>query len=117
MRKETLRDIWDDEEFAVYAMRLVGVIGPTELPSEQDLAVAVSLTRDELILENALEALEKHYGGATESSPCAVAFEGKLPAGNFVWWRPGGGDYEAAIEQSRWERRQAKTVCKAEQNG
>jgi hypothetical protein len=51
-------------------MRLLGVISAKELPSEEDLAVAVNVILYELIFENALQALEKHYGGAAESSPC-----------------------------------------------
>jgi hypothetical protein len=46
-------------------MRLLGVIGAEELPSAEDLAVALSVIRDALTFENALEALEKHYSGAT----------------------------------------------------
>ena len=47
--------------------RLLDVIGAEELPCEEDLAVAVCLTRDELIFENALEVLEKHYSGSAQS--------------------------------------------------
>jgi hypothetical protein len=53
---KTIRDIWDHEEWAIDAMRLLGVIGPEELSSEEDLAVAVNVIGDELIFENALAA-------------------------------------------------------------
>jgi hypothetical protein len=56
----------DPIKLAVYAMRLLGVIGAEELPSEEDLTVAVNVIHDELIFENALALLEKHYSGGNE---------------------------------------------------
>jgi hypothetical protein len=69
-----IRPFLDDEEFAIYAMRLAGGLGPEELPGAEDLAQAILLTRDHLILQNALQALERHYtsGGRTAEAPETV---------------------------------------------
>jgi hypothetical protein len=62
-----IRPYRDDKEFAIYIMRLSGALGPEELPGEEDLAQAVLLTRDALIVQNALRSLEQHYCGGQES--------------------------------------------------
>jgi hypothetical protein len=58
-----IRLFWDDKEFAICAMRLIGALGPEETPGPEDLAVAIAVTRDEFIVQNARRALEKHYSG------------------------------------------------------
>ena len=73
------RPCWDDEEFAIYAMRLIGALGPQELPSPEDLAVAVAVTRDELIFQNPLEALEKHYSGCGRTAEAPEPAEESAP--------------------------------------
>jgi hypothetical protein len=66
----TIRPFLDNEEFAIYVMRLSGALGPEEAPGPEDLAIAVAVTRDALIVQNALRALE-HYcgGGRTVEAP------------------------------------------------
>jgi hypothetical protein len=62
-----IRPFADDEEFAVYVTRLSGALGPEETLGAEDLAQAVLITRDYLIVQNALQALERHYAGAAEA--------------------------------------------------
>jgi hypothetical protein len=64
----TLRGICNDEEFAIYLMRLAGVLAPEEIPHPLDLANAVSVTRDEWFVERALQALEQFYDRAAQGA-------------------------------------------------
>jgi hypothetical protein len=74
----TLRDLWNDEEFATYVMRSLGVLGAEETPHPLDLAAAVSVTRSEFFLENAQRALEEYYAGGGDAARGDAKQQGKL---------------------------------------
>jgi hypothetical protein len=68
----TMRPYWYNEQFAEYVMQRIGALAADEHAGPEDLAAAVCFVKDEWFVENALRALEQHYGGANDPPPKVI---------------------------------------------